>query len=137
MLPESMPKELAAYRYERASAMLKDARLLHDAGQWASANNRAYYAIFHGMRAALALMQLDFKKHSGVISAFSREYIHAGVFDRHFATVISHASIIRNRSDYDDFYICSGEETFALIEDAVEFLAAIRAYLCTQGCAIP
>lgn len=136
MQPDVVPNELAVYRFERASEMLTDAKLLYQAGQWASANNRAYYCIFHGMRAALALKQMDFKKHSGVISAFGREYILGGLFPKRFATTISHASIIRNQSDYDDFYICSGAETGELIRDAEEFLAYLREFLLEQDCKV-
>ena len=35
-----------------------------------SANNRAYYSIFHAIRSVLALDGFDSKKHSGVISEF-------------------------------------------------------------------
>lgn len=136
MRPESAPHDLAVYRLEKARVLLSDAQLLFDAHQWSSANNRAYYCIFHAMRAILALRQMDFKKHSGVISAFGREYIHTGLFDRRFSTVINNASIIRNHSDYDDFYICSGEETKQLIADAADFLEAVAKYLIKQGCNI-
>lgn len=134
MLPESAPHALAVYRLEKARVLLSDAQLLFDARQWSSANNRAYYCIFHAMRAVLALRQMDFKKHSGVISAFGREYIHPGIFDRRFSTIINNASIIRNHSDYDDFYICSGEETKQLIIDAEDFLHAVAKHLADQGC---
>ena len=88
------------------------------------------------MRAVLALEQRDFKKHSAVIAAFHRDYIHSGAFDRRFSAVISNASIIRNHSDYDDFYICSREETDELIRDAGDFLAAVTGFLRQQGCAL-
>jgi len=42
---------------------------------YASANNRAYYSIFHAMRAVLALEQKDFKKHSAVIAQFTQSYL--------------------------------------------------------------
>lgn len=136
MLPESAPHDLAVYRLNKARLLLKDAQLLFDAHQWSSANNRAYYCIFHAMRAVLALRQMDFKKHSGVISAFGRDFIHTGLFDRRFATIINNASIIRNHSDYDDFYICSGEETKQLIIDAEDFLQAVAQHLHEQGCMV-
>lgn len=84
MQPESAPHTLAAYRFKKASSFLKDALLLYDAGQWASANNRTYYSLFHAMRAVLALEQKDFKKHSAVIAEFNREFIHSGAFDHEF-----------------------------------------------------
>ena len=39
------------------------------------ASNRAYYSIFHAIKAILALEQTDFKKHSSVIAYFNKEYI--------------------------------------------------------------
>ena len=136
MSPESAPRALATARLEKAQALLEDAKLLFSVGQWASANNRAYYCLFHAMRAVLALEQRDFKKHSAVIAAFHRDYSHSGAFDRRFSAVISNASIIRNHSDYDDFYICSREETDELIRDADDFLAAVASFLRQQGCAL-
>lgn len=135
MLPEAAPMELANYRLSKAEALIQDAKLLYDADQWASANNRAYYSLFHAMRAVLALRQMDFKKHTAVISTFHRDYINTGAFDRRFSTVITNASIIRNHSDYDDFYICSQEETNDLIRDVQDFLGAVQDYLKSQGCA--
>lgn len=44
-------------------------------GELKTANNRAYYSIFHAMRAILALDEVDFKKHSGVIAYFRENYI--------------------------------------------------------------
>lgn len=129
MLPESAPRDLAQYRLDKAKEMLKDATILFEADQWSSANNRAYYSVFHGMRAVLALRQVDFKKHSAVIGYFNKEYIHAGVFAREYLTIINNASIIRNHSDYDDFYLCSKEETRELIEDAKRFTDAVETFL--------
>ena len=59
---------LSKYRLERAGEMLKTARRDLDAGDYASANNRAYYCIFHAMRATLALTGEDYKK------AFRRDF---------------------------------------------------------------
>ena len=53
---------LSKYRLERAGEMLKTARRDLDAGDYASANNRAYYCIFHAMRATLALRQCQFSE---------------------------------------------------------------------------
>ena len=70
---------LAIYRMERAKELIDDAKQLYKSGSFNSSNNRAYYAIFHAMRAVLALEEVDFKKHSGVIQYFQREYIKTGI----------------------------------------------------------
>lgn len=41
--------DLSKYRLERAEEMLKTARRDLDAGDYASANNRAYYCVFHAI----------------------------------------------------------------------------------------
>ena len=68
-------RTLALYRLERAKELIDDSRRLFESGSYKSSNNRAYYAIFYAMRAVLALDEVDFKKHSGVIQYFQREYI--------------------------------------------------------------
>ena len=121
--------ELSKYRLERAEEMLKTAKRDLMAGDYASANNRAYYCIFHAMRATLALTGEDYKKHSGVISRFSEQYLKTKLLPVELSKVISTASIIRNRSDYEDFYVCCSEDTNKLVADAQMMLKVISDYL--------
>ena len=79
---ERTRKELSQYRLQKAQEMLTTARRDWDAQDYASANNRAYYCIFHSMRAVLALDGEDNKKHSAVISRFTLNYLKTEVFDR-------------------------------------------------------
>ena len=93
--------------------MLASAKRDMDAKDYASANNRAYYAIFHAIRAVLALDGEDYKKHSAVIARFTLNYLKPEILPREYSKLISNASLIRNRSDYEDFYICSVSDTNA------------------------
>ena len=120
---------LSRYRLDKAAEMLTAARRDIREKDYASANNRAYYCIFHGMRAVLALDGEDYKKHSAVIARFTLNYLKTDILPRGYGALISNASLIRNRSDYEDFYICSVEDTKRLIEGASEFLSAVKAYL--------
>ena len=43
------------------------------------------------------------------------------ILPRDYGKLISNASLIRNRSDYEDFYICSVENTQKLVAGAEEF----------------
>jgi uncharacterized protein (UPF0332 family) len=70
--------------------------------QYRAANNRAYYCIFHSMRAVLALENKDFKQHSAVIGYFRQNYIKTEVFSKELSDFIKNAAYIRNQSDYDD-----------------------------------
>lgn len=121
--------DLSRYRLDKASEMLTTAQRDMDAEDYASANNRAYYCIFHAMRAVLALDGEDYKKHSAVIARFTLNYLKTEILPRDYGKLISNASLIRNRSDYEDFYICSIEDTQRLIEGAKDFYNAISDYL--------
>ena len=128
-MPEITALKLAWYRLQKAGEMLESAKRDMAAEDYASANNRAYYCIFHSMRAVLALNGQDYKKHSAVISQFTLLYLKPELLPRKFSNLITNASLIRNRSDYEDFYICSVADTEALVAGAEEFLAEVRAYL--------
>ena len=128
-MPEITALELARYRLQKAGEMLESAKRDMTAEDYASANNRAYYCIFHSMRAVLALNGQDYKKHSAVISQFMLLYLKPELLPRKFSNLIPNASLIRNRSDYEDFYICSVSDTEALVAGAEELLAEVRAYL--------
>jgi len=128
-VPEITALELARYRLQKAGEMLESAKRDMTAEDYASANNRAYYCIFHSMRAVLALNGQDYKKHSAVISQFMLLYLKPELLPRKFSNLITNASLIRNRSDYEDFYICSVSDTEALVAGAEELLAEVRAYL--------
>jgi len=128
-LPDQAHRDLAAYRLENARTMLADARTLADAGSYKSGNNRAYYAIFHAVRALLALEGLDFKKHSAVIAHFQNQYVRTGIFDKEYSSILAKASTIRNDSDYNDFFIASREDTLKQIDNADKFIRAIEEYM--------
>lgn len=100
-----------------------------EAGGYASANNRAYYAIFHAMRAVLALDDEDFKKHSAVIARFTLNYLKPEVLPREYSRLIPNASLICNRSDYEDYYICSVEDTNTLYAGVASFCSEVGGYL--------
>lgn len=98
-------------------------------GRYKGATNRAYYAIFHSMRAVLALEGVDFKKHSGVIAYFRQNYIKLGIFDTVFSEIIQKASLARNESDYSDFYIATSDEAEEQTENAARFYEEVIKYL--------
>ncbi len=81
------------------------------------------------MRAVIALDKADFKKHSGNIQFFQKEYIKTGKFDVRCSEIILSASKIRNASDYDDFYIASKEEAKEQLENAKYFYNQVETYL--------
>ncbi|MBQ3377013.1 MAG: HEPN domain-containing protein [Synergistaceae bacterium] len=124
--------DYSKYRLEKAKSDLRDAKVLFDAGSCKSAANRSYYAIFHAMRAVLALEPFDSKKHSGVIAHFHQFYIKSGLFDKNLSSMITNAFEIRNGADYEDFYLVSVEEIEQQIKNAEIFIAEIEKFLLAK-----
>ena len=130
-MPEysSLQKDYAKYRMVRAREDLDAAHLLFEAGNYRIANNRAYYAIFHAMRAVLVFDNFDSSKHSGVIAEFRRRYIKEGIFPTEISKMIGSAFTIRNASDYDDMFIASKNDTEEQIDNAEYVYKMIKEYI--------
>ena len=126
-------KKLSQYRYEEAERCQKSARLLYEAYDYKSAANRSYYSIFNAMRSVIALQGKDFQKHSALISHFRNEYIKTAVFDEKMSDIIRDLFFIRNKSDYDDFYIVEKQEISKLLDNADYFLEKIHTYITTDS----
>ena len=91
-------KVLAQYRIEQAKENLEEAEALFAINKFKGANNRAYYSIFHAIKAILALEQTDFKKHSSVIAYFNKEYISKNVFSRELGKRVNEARFFREKA---------------------------------------
>lgn len=119
----------ANYRLERAKQDLSDAEFSYKNNRFLNANNRAYYSIFHAIRAVLALEKKDFKRHKDVLAYFNQYYIKTEIFPKMISKKISEASKVREDSDYDDEFEPSVEETKFQIETARELINLVEEYL--------
>ena len=81
-------RSLSKVRFSRAQDCLSEVEVLLSGGQYKGAANRSYYAVFHAMRAVLALDGIDRKHHSGVISEFMRLYIKTSIFEKGVSDMI-------------------------------------------------
>lgn len=126
---EGSVKELAAYRLERAEEMLKAAEDNLNMEQYRTSLNRSYYAIFHAMRAANILEGYDSSKHSGVIAFFTMTFLKTERMDRNLSKIIKEASYLREKSDYDDFYIAMKADVVKQLGEARKFVNAIQTFI--------
>lgn len=110
---------LAKHRLETAEEKLKASRLLLSGGLYKDSIGRSYYAIFSATRAVLALDSKDFSKHAGVIACFQKDYVKNGIFDKQYLKILMEAFQIRNKSDYDDYYIVSKTDAEEQLKKAV------------------
>ena len=128
-MPEATRELLAQYRLEKARECLADAQAELERRSYSAAANRSYYAIFHAIRAALALVDFDAKKHSGIISEFRKQYIKSGQIPMEYSDIITAAFNIRGKSDYDDFYVVAKEDIITQTANAELFIKAISELL--------
>ena len=121
--------DLIKYRLSSAKEKLNSAKVLLEAGLYKDSVGRSYYAIFSAIRAVLAVRQVDFSKHAGVIAYFQKEFIKTEVFDKKYSKYLQQAFQIRNSCDYDDFFIVSKQDAEEQYIRAIEMLTVIEEYI--------
>lgn len=126
---DSRKKELSNYRLQEAEDSLKVAKNCLNDGFYKDSINRSYYSAFYAIKAVLALGTIDFKRHKDVIAYFNKEYVANDIFPRDLGKKISTLKQLRERSDYDDFYIASKEKALEQTEIAEFVLQHIKKYL--------
>ncbi|MBD3879100.1 MAG: HEPN domain-containing protein [Quinella sp. 1Q5] len=122
-------RDLTRYRLDTAQERLEVAVKLIIDGHYRISISNSYYAIFNAARALLAEEEIDFKKHSAVISYFRRKYVKTGLFDVKYSAYIGGAFDSRSDCDYEDFFIASREQAEEQYQHAVEFVEAVKVYL--------
>ena len=120
--------ELLKYRYQQAVETLEVAKELFAKGKFKDANNRSYYAAYYAMRAVYTLQGKDFKKHKTLLAEFNKEFVATEIFPRTIGRKISMLALIREQSDYNDFYIASSAESQQQVEIAEELIQLIAEY---------
>ena len=126
---QKVSKELANHRLEQAKEDLDAGYLLYEKEFFKSANNRAYYSIFHSIKAVLALEPIDFKSHKNVLAYFNKNYINTEIFPKSMGRKIINASTIREDSDYDDEFVVNSNKTKEQLEVAKELIELVEKYL--------
>lgn len=131
-MADNSSRDLSHYRLSKAEECCRAANRLLEDGLFADSANRSYYAIFHAIRAILALDEKDFKKHSGVISCFQQQYVKTGAFDKEYSDIVRGAFHIRQESDYEDFFLVSEQDASEQLQNASRFIKAVKAHLKTR-----
>ena len=122
-------RDLTKYRLELAKERIEISKFMIDNGHYKDSVNRSYYSIFSAIRALLAEKEVDFKKHSAVISYFRLNYIKTEIFDKKLSDYVGSAFNTRNDCDYEDFVFISREEAETQYLHAIEFYEVIKNYL--------
>ena len=122
-------KNLSNYRIAEAEDSLKVAAHCLKEGLYKDSINRSYYAAFYAVKAILALSTVDFKRHKDVMGYFNKEYVAKEIFPREIGRKLGTLQRVREKSDYDDFYIASREKTEEQFQTAELVIGEVKKYL--------
>lgn len=129
---EKQLKEISNNRIKKAKENLSAAKELYKAGFNNFSINRSYYAVFNAIRAVNALDKFDSSKHSGVISYFNQNYVKTKIFKDDTSKIIKKSSLLREKSDYEDFYEASKDDAKTCIKDAEKLIEEVETYLLSK-----
>ena len=113
-------EELSRYRIQEAKNSLKVAEHCLKEDLYKDSINRSYYAAFYAIKAVLALGTIDFKRHKDVVAYFNKEYVATNVFPRELGKRLGMLKQLREKSDYDDFYIASRDQAEGQLQVTVK-----------------
>ena len=121
--------DLSKYRLQEAEDTLKVADRCFQDGFYKDSINRSYYSAFYCIKAVLALGTIDFKRHKDVMAYFNKEYVAKEIFPREIGRKLGTLQRVREKSDYDDFYIASREKAEEQFQTAELVIGEVKKYL--------
>ena len=98
-------------------------------GKLRASVNRSYYAVFHALRAITALDHFDSGKHSGIIAYFNQHYVKTGIFDKEISKMIDSCYRLREKADYDDFFLVAKDDAVLQLEKARKIVSSTEQYI--------
>ena len=113
----------------KAQQSLAAAQLLLDNDYTDFAASRAYYAMFYAAEALLEGDGLSFSSHSGVISAFGREFARTKRVPAKFHRYLIEAQNLRTTGDYGQFNAVDQAQASNIVEQSREFLAMVQSLI--------
>jgi len=120
---------LLSYRMQQAKETLTDAQKMLRAGvSPRSVVNRAYYAMFYAAMALFIRFDVALKtsKHSGLITIFDQEFVHAGKIDKRYSKMLHRMFDARQEIDYKEMVLVSAEEATDATHHADAFIQEIE-----------
>ena len=131
MSPEEYREDVIRYWWSKAEESLRSAERELDAGSLGFALNRIYYAAFYAVSAALLERRASFKKHSGVRSAFHREFIKSGLLDVEWGKFYDQLFEDRQEGDYLALIEFEPEYAETRLVRCRDFLISLRPLIST------
>lgn len=122
-------RELSKYRFSLAQETLANAKMCLDNRFFRDCINRSYYVAFYAIKAVLAVESIDFKRHKDAVAYFNKNYVATDVFPRELGKRLGRIKMIREESDYSDFFVASLEDAQKQYETAEYIVDSVETYL--------
>lgn len=119
--------------FERAEKSLKAAQILLKDGLLEDAISRAYYSILHAAKAVLLVEGINVESHRAVRRLFGQHLIQTGKIDEKYSKILAEEQDDRYLADYDVIFSPEKERCLKRVEDAKDFLDAIKSHLKQHG----
>lgn len=129
---DNRQKDLCDYRISQAEDSLKAAKISYENGLFKDSINRSYYASFYAIKAVLALEGIDFKRHKDAIGYFNKSYVATDKFSRVLGRKIGMLKQLREKSDYDDFFLAGKKDAEIQLETAELMVSEVKRFAADQ-----
>ncbi|MBW2172713.1 MAG: HEPN domain-containing protein [Deltaproteobacteria bacterium] len=125
-LAEEDLKALTKVRLENADKALDDAEALFERDSLRGAANRVYYAMFYAVSALAISQGRSFRRHSGLIAYFQKEFVLTGLLNRKHGRALQKAFEDRSEADYQDYAKLTKEQIQARMDEASDLITAVK-----------
>jgi len=128
-------EEILKRRYQVQTHLQQACRALDSAasslehGFYATAINRAYYAIFYAASGLPLTKGISRSKHTGVIAAFREHFVKSGLIEAEYSDLYGDAMDARVGSDCDVTFESDLVTAQERLEDANRFVDRVAAFL--------
>ena len=125
--------EYVCQELKKAEQALKAAQNLLADGLYDDAVSRAYYAVFHGARAALKTKGIETVSHKGLISQFALHLVKTGEVEEEYGDILRQIKEDRETGDYEPLVTFGSDEAAQLVGSADRFLSKMRDWIEKKG----
>jgi uncharacterized protein (UPF0332 family) len=129
MISPSDKKDLVRLRIDQAEKCISDTEYAMADERLAMASNRIYYGMFYAMLALGLLRDYKSSKHQQMIGWFNKNFVHTGIFPKHFTRLVKDAFDARVESDYEVSEPISIADLDARLADMKIFISTIKAWI--------
>lgn len=120
---------IAKAHMEKAIKRLRVAEKLLQDGEYEDAASRAYYAMYHAAKAALATINIFPKTHEGVVSEFGRNFVLTRTFPKELGKTLADTKAARETYEYSVTATMEKTEAETIVFNTRAFVEAIKEHL--------